>query len=170
MWGLHVAVAECNYRRLDRQLKEQFIYGLNDKCMLDEIIRELTAKNNDEQLTSEGVLVWAQRIEEQRAQDVVVNNITEPCQFDQVKVAKKLKENNIKLTPGMTGQLCPCRYCGRIHTPQQCSAYGKMCAGCSKTGHFKKMCQSRRDRAEHELEVEMAQEIKEGEIETVSID
>ena len=58
MGRLHVAAAECNYRELDRQLKEQFIHGLSDRCMLDEIIRELTATNNDEQVTSEGVLIW----------------------------------------------------------------------------------------------------------------
>ena len=61
MGRLHVAVTECNYRELDRQLKEQFIHGLNDKLKLDEIIRELTTKNNDEQVTSEGVLTWAKR-------------------------------------------------------------------------------------------------------------
>ena len=34
-WGrLHVVAAECNYREIDRQLKEQFIHGLNDKVML----------------------------------------------------------------------------------------------------------------------------------------
>ena len=54
-----VAVAECNYTELDRQLNEQFIHGLNDKLRLDEIIRELTAKNNDEHVTSEGMLTWA---------------------------------------------------------------------------------------------------------------
>ena len=60
---LCVAVAECNYREPDRQLKEQFIHGLNDRLMIDEIIRELTTKNNDEQVTREGVLTWAKRIE-----------------------------------------------------------------------------------------------------------
>ena len=50
MGRLHVAAPECNYRELDRQLKEEFIHGLNDRCMLDEIIRELTTKNNDEQV------------------------------------------------------------------------------------------------------------------------
>ena len=29
MGRLHVAVAECNYREIDQQLKEQFIHGLN---------------------------------------------------------------------------------------------------------------------------------------------
>ena len=56
MGRLHVAVAEFNYKEIDQQLKEQFIHGLSDKVMLDEMIRELTAKSNDEQMTSEGVL------------------------------------------------------------------------------------------------------------------
>ena len=89
MGRLHMVVAECNYRKLDSQLKEQFIHGLNDECMLDEIIRELISKNNDEQLTSEGMLIWLRRIEAQRAQAAVLSNITESHKFDKVKVAKK---------------------------------------------------------------------------------
>ena len=54
--------------------------------------------------------------------------------------------------------------------PRQCPAYGKTCNGCGKTGHFKKVCQSRKDRAVHELDIEEVQEVNEGEIETVSID
>ena len=61
MGRLCVVAAEYNYRELDRQLKKQFIHGLNDKCMLDEIIRELTATNNDEQVTSEGMSIWLQK-------------------------------------------------------------------------------------------------------------
>ena len=30
---LKIMAAECNYQELDRQLKEQFIHGLNDKDM-----------------------------------------------------------------------------------------------------------------------------------------
>ena len=104
MGRLHVVAAECNYRELDRQLKEQFIHGLNDKCMLDEIIRELTATNNDEQVTSEGMLILVKRIETQRAQATVLNTITESHQFNKVKVAKQMKEENIRCTPGTTGQ------------------------------------------------------------------
>ena len=65
MGSLWVAVTECNYREVDRQLKEQFIHGLNDKSLLDEVIRELMAKNKKEQTTSEDVLVWARRIKAQ---------------------------------------------------------------------------------------------------------
>ena len=52
----------------------------------------------------------------------------------------------------------------------QCLAYGKTCVGCGKTGHFKKVCHSRKERAVNEVEVEASQEYREGEIETVSID
>ena len=44
-----------------------------------------------------------------------------------------------------------------------------MCTRCGKTGHFRKVCRSKRDRAVHELEVQVAQETQEGQIETVSI-
>ena len=59
--------------------------------------------------------------------------------------------------------------CG-IHVLKQCPAYGKMCMGCKKMGHFKKVCQSRRKKAVNELEVKEVQEINEGKLETVSID
>ena len=60
---LCVVAVECNYREVDRQLKEQFIHGLNDRCMFEEIIKELTAANDDEQIPSEGMLAWAKRVE-----------------------------------------------------------------------------------------------------------
>ena len=34
MGRLRIAVAKCNYKEIDRQLKEQFIHGLNNKAML----------------------------------------------------------------------------------------------------------------------------------------
>ena len=51
-----VAAVECNCQEVNRQLKEQFIYSLNDKCMLQEIIKELTTTKNDDYITSVGVL------------------------------------------------------------------------------------------------------------------
>ena len=44
-----------------------------------------------------------------------------------------------------------------------------MCVGCGKTGHFRKVCQSRRERAVNELKVKGLQEGNEGNNETVSI-
>ena len=82
MGMLHVAAVECNYREVDRPLKEEFIHGLNDNCMLVDIIKELTVTNNADQITSKGMLAWAKRVEVQRAQAAVLNTIIESKQFD----------------------------------------------------------------------------------------
>ena len=52
MGRLLVAAVECNYQEVDRQLKEQFIHSLNDKCMLEEVIKGLTATGNNDDITS----------------------------------------------------------------------------------------------------------------------
>ena len=48
------------------------------------------AKNN-EQTTSKDVLVWARRIEVQRAQAAILSDITESQKFDKVKMIQKPK-------------------------------------------------------------------------------
>ena len=50
--------------------------------MLDEIIRELTSRNSNVQMTSKDVLVWAKRVEAQRAHVAVLNDLTEIKAFD----------------------------------------------------------------------------------------
>ena len=53
MGRLWLSAIECNYKELSRQLKEQFIHGLNDSDMVAEIIWEL---NENTEITSENVL------------------------------------------------------------------------------------------------------------------
>ena len=64
----------------------------------------------------------------------------------------------------------PCRYCGGIHAPQHCPAFGKMCARCRKTGHYKKVCRSRKEHVVHEIDIGAVQESQNEQIEIVSID
>ena len=97
-----------------------------------------------------------QRVEVQRVQVAILSDITESQKFDKVKVLRKQ-------TTHLASPKQPCRFCGSSHPPRQCPAYGKMCASCRKMGHFKKVCQSRKDHAVHEVGVEMSQE--EGNIE-----
>ena len=170
MGRLHIMAMECNYRELDWQLKEQFIHGLNTNSMLDEIIKELTATNSNDEIICEGVLAWAKRVEAQRAQATVLNTITESWQFDKVKIARKTKEDNTRCPTGPTAQQHPCRYCSGLCALRQCPAYRKMCVGCGKTSHFKKVWQSRRERAVNKMEVQELQEDSESKTETVSID
>ena len=118
MGRLHVVAVECNYQEVDRQLKEQFIHGLNDKHMLEEIIKELTVINNDDHIRSGGVLAWAKRVEVQRAQTGVLNMLTESRQFDKIKIPKRAKEDTTRDPVGQTLQWQPCRYCGE-NTPAE---------------------------------------------------
>ena len=169
MGRLHVAAVECNYQEVDRQLKEQFIHGLNDKHMFEEIIKELTVTNNDDHITSGGVLAREKRVEVQRVQATVLNKLTNLRQFDKIKVSKWVKEDATRVMVGQTLQWQQCQYCGGVHPLRQCPAYRKMCSGCGKTGHFKKVCCSKRSRVINEIELEMSQEYSKGEIEMVNI-
>ena len=68
------------------------MHGLNDKCMLEETIKELTTAKNDDCITSGGVLAWAKRVEALWAQVAVLNTRTESRQFDKIIISRKVKE------------------------------------------------------------------------------
>ena len=55
MGRIRTAAVECKYKKVDRQLKEQFFHGLNDDEMLAEVIRELTKYGEDVTIPSETV-------------------------------------------------------------------------------------------------------------------
>ena len=150
-------MAECDYREVDRQLKEQLMHGLNDKSMLDEVIRELTMKNNNEQTTSEDVLAWAKRIEALWAQTAILSDITRVAKIlTKLKWFKKNKSqaghrNNTPSKSQTTMQILWGKPCAKTVS----SIWKNMSASCGKMGHFKKVCRSRRDwQAVHEVEVD----------------
>ena len=122
MGRLCIAAVESNNQEVDRQLKEQFIHSLNNKHMLEEIIKQLTVTNNDDHITSRGVLAWSKRVEVQRVQAAVLNTLIESRQFDKIKVSKTAKEDTTRTPVGQTLQWQPCRYCGGLHQPSQCPA------------------------------------------------
>ena len=168
MGRLHIAAVECNYQEVDRQFKEQFIHSLNDKYILQEIIK-LMATKNDDHITSGGVLAWAKRVEVQRTQAAVLHTLTESKQLNKVNISKRTKDDKARTPVNWTMQQQPCRYSGGIHQLRQCPAYGRMCAECSKVGHFKRVCCSKRSRVVNEMEQERSQEFSDDEIEIMSI-
>ena len=88
MGRLWLSAIECNYKALDRQLKEQFVHGLNDTDMLGEIIWELTKIHEKEEITGKNVLSLVKRVKVQRAQSAMMNSLTEAKEFDKLKVVK----------------------------------------------------------------------------------
>ena len=89
---LKTAAVEWNYKEVDRQLKEQFIHGLNGSEMLTEIIRECTKTDEDIIILSELVLTWAKRVEAPRAEVAVINSLHELKNFDAILQMDKGKQ------------------------------------------------------------------------------
>ena len=74
--GRHIIAAlEDNYKQIDRQLKEQFIHGLNDNDILVEIIKELTKIEASKDVTSEQVLAWEKESGTQKAQSMIIHSL-----------------------------------------------------------------------------------------------
>ena len=137
--------------------------------MLDKIIRDLMSRTGNVQMTSKDVLVLAKRVEAQRVQAAVLNDLTEIRAFDKIKRKTEPKNTQGRESQVATHQRQPCRYCGGSHAPRQCPAYWKMCAACSKRGHFRKVCRSKRNHAVHEVEIVMEPVSQEEDTEIVSI-
>ena len=64
---LRTNAAECQYKEYNRLLTKEFISGLIDDGMIDEILKGVAVLEDISDVTCEHVLFWALRIEEQRA-------------------------------------------------------------------------------------------------------
>ena len=116
-----LAANECEYQEHDRQIREQFICGLNDEHMQSKIISEVKARSKADKITSEQVLMWA--IQEE-------SNRTEMWEAGQ---------NDCKVVKANTHG-----YCGSIHLPRKCSAFGMTCGECHRVNHFSTVCRAPR--------------------------
>ena len=91
MGKLRIAATECKYKEINRQLKEQFIHGLNDSDMSIEIIKKLVKLEENDNVTSEQVLTWARRVE---AQSAILENLNETKDFDKIFVRNRVQRQN----------------------------------------------------------------------------
>ena len=64
MGRLWLLVMKCNYKVLHRQLKDQFIHGLNDTDMLGKIIKGLTKIHESTEIPNENMLSWAKELKQ----------------------------------------------------------------------------------------------------------
>ena len=68
------------------------INGLDDEG-ISEILRRILTLEDIEDTTKERVLLWTQRVEAQRVQEVVLSNIKEVTEFDCVRHSTPKQEN-----------------------------------------------------------------------------
>lgn len=61
---------------------------------------------------------------------------------DSDHVDNSRKGRQAKFTNYLNDSRNECLYCGRLHPPRACPAYGKQCTNCKKFNHFAKVCKS----------------------------
>ena len=88
MGRLKIVTAEGSYTEMDRQLKEQFMHGLNNDDMMMEIIKELTKTEETVNMTTEQILAWARRVE---AQSAIVSKLSEIKDFDKISTGRRVQ-------------------------------------------------------------------------------
>ena len=129
---------ECNFGEVDRQLKEQFIHGVNDSDKPTETIRGPTKSNENMMIPSEHVLVWVKRIKAQGPQAAVISSLHEVKNFVAILQKDDCKQRGTK--PGTPVKM-PARrrynYGSQVCKPRYYLVYGKKCENCNKMNHFK---------------------------------
>ena len=107
-------VAECQYRKYDKLLFEQFTSGLNDDGMVNEILKEVAMLEDVEDGTSSWVLLWAYRVKGQRGWKSAHNEIKEAKEFDLVNCSILKQVHDV---PRANKRNDNCKYCSIWHAP-----------------------------------------------------
>ena len=94
------------------------------------------------EVSSEQVLVWAQRVEVQRAQKAVLENLRDAKDFDLVKRDRQRWGQNRQQREAVKEKkvIENSKYCGMTHLQKQCRGYGKTYSPCGKVNHYKVAC------------------------------
>lgn len=120
---LRLQARHCDFpASSDSIIRDCIVMGLRDQKLRERLIQE----NTDD---------TAKVIAMCKAAELTTGKVAiarEDSEVDRVQVSSN------------TPPLKQCRYCGDLHPPRQCPAYGKACAKCGKMNHFSKVCQSKR--------------------------
>ena len=124
---LRLALPECQYP-MDSEndiLKDQFIFGVNNKKIQDSLLRDIQQTD-----TVDTCLTAARRVESQIAQRKLLG-ISAKCKYDKIKQNRCHRSKSHKSGKGKfhRSQSRPndCKYCGRKHKCGDCAAFGKTC-------------------------------------------
>ena len=145
MGRISTRAAECNYKEHNRRLKEQYVYGISNEEMTQEIIKLLMAWKNTQEVDSKQVQMWAQRVEVESAEKSVRSHEKHE-RLDLMQKGRQTKIAN-RQQPKEQKWACRvenCKYPGTAHMQRQCQAFGKTCSMCGKQNYFRAVCQTLR--------------------------
>ena len=127
MSELELALPECMYKNdADELLKDQFIFGIENKEIQDHLLGEISETDN-----SIKALYQARKVESKLAQRKMLGIVN--SSLVSVHAIRKNSQYRDK-----------CDYFGCSHKrgKQNCLAYGNICHKCGGKNHFRAMCRS----------------------------
>ena len=134
MSELRLALPECKYKNdANELLKDQFIFGIENKEIQDNLLGEISESDNSVKALYEAI-----KIESKLAQRKLLGIVTPSALY--VEAVKKGKISQF---------YSDYKFCGRSHNKDECPAFGKLCNACGGKNHFKAKCtqtQKRSDR------------------------
>ena len=126
MSELRLALPEFKYKSdADELLKDQFIFGIENKEIQDHLLGETSETDN-----SVRALYKAHKVESKLAQRKLLG-IVNPSSLVSIDAVKKGKNSQF---------YSDCKFCGRSHNKGECPAFGKLCNVCGGKNHFEAKC------------------------------
>ena len=132
---LRVKANECKYQERERRLKEQFIIGINDDDVINEIIvRELnTIKKTHEITHKEG------RSTEKEKSILYATRGERIWLCEKANYAGNQKSNPQKYSMKPQQKY---RYCGIMYEPRWCPAFKNRHTRCGHSSHLERVCRN----------------------------
>ena len=135
-WLMELRVIDRNCEfgdTFNRQLRDKILFGTRDDVARQRMLEE-------EDLTLEKAINICHTLESTNAQ---LHFMAEKDKRKNIFV-NEIKQKHGKLSSFDRPRQKSCFYCGAVHEPRQCPAYGKQCHKCGKRNHFAAVCQRRR--------------------------
>ena len=130
MSELRLALPECKYKNnADELLKDQFIFGIDNKEIQDHLLGEISETDN-----SVRALYEVCKIGSKLAQRRMLGTVN-PSSLGSMDAVKRGKNSQFYLD---------CKFCGRSHNKGECPAFGKLCNACGGKKQFKAKCIGKR--------------------------
>ena len=134
--NLRQLLAQCDYEMEEREtiLVDVFIFGLHLKSVQSSLLKEGKALTIDEALR-------VARTEEATRQhvDIIRGGNREDRTVDRIQAITPRRQQKKFEPPSRQ-----CGNCGRQHEYGCCPAKGQTCKACGKTGHWQRVCRSRK--------------------------
>ena len=130
---LRQLVATCEYGVLsDEMVRDRIVIGIRDNNARERLLRDI-------KLTL-AKAIEACRTSERAAKQRLTMENSESVHYHRGK-GPRHKHQKDQMSPRK------CKYCGDVHMPGNCKAYGQICSRCNKRNHFAKVCKSKQNPA-----------------------